>query len=64
MIQNINGALKSIGKSRKKNYIAAYREIQMEVVSSSTKEICLVKSMERALGTSRKTMYKHKKFGL
>ena len=36
----------------------------MEVVSSSTKENRLVKSMARALGTSRKNLHKHRKFRL
>jgi hypothetical protein len=64
VIQNINSALKSIGRSRKKSDLDARREIQMAVVSSSTKENHLVKSMEKALGTSRKTLHKHRKFRL
>ena len=36
----------------------------MAVVSSSTKENHFVKSMARALGTSRKTFHKHQKFWL
>ena len=36
----------------------------MTLVSSSTKETCLVKSMTQALGTSRKTLHKHRKFQL
>jgi len=36
----------------------------MAVVSSSTKENRLVKSMARALGTSQKTFHKHQKFRL
>ena len=36
----------------------------MAVASSSTKENLLVKSMARALETSRKTLHKHRKFRL
>ena len=36
----------------------------MAVVSSSTKENRLVKSMARELGTSRKNLHKHRKFQL
>ena len=36
----------------------------MAVVSSSTKENHLVKSMTRALATSQKTLHKHQKFQL
>ena len=62
VIQNINSALKSIGRSRKKSDLDAHRAIQMVV--SSTKENLLVKSMAQALGTSRKTLHKHRKFRL
>ena len=64
VIQNINSALKSIRRSRKKSDLDAHKEIQMEMVSSSTKENRLVKSMAKALGTSRKTLHKHQKFWL
>ena len=36
----------------------------MAVVSPSTKDNRLVKSMARALGTSRKNLHKHRKFRL
>ena len=36
----------------------------MAMVSSSTKENRLVKSMARALGTSQKNLHKHQKFQL
>ena len=36
----------------------------MAVVSSSTKENHLVKSMAQALGISQKTLHKHRKFQL
>ena len=64
MIQNINSALNSIRRSRQKKNSDACRAIHMAVVSSSTKENRLVKSMARALGTSRKTLQKHRKFWL
>lgn len=51
-IQNINSDLKTIGISRKKSDIEANKVIKMTMVSSSTKENRLVKSMEKALGTS------------
>ena len=44
--------------------LVVHRAIHMAVVSSSTKENRFVKSMERALGTSRKTLHKHQKFRL
>ena len=62
VIQIIKSTLNSIGISRKKSDLDARREIQMEMVSSSTKENHLVKSMARALGTSQKTLHKHRKF--
>ena len=62
VIQNINSAINSMKRSRQKNVSVVHREIHMAVVSSSTKEIRLLKSMARALGTSRKTLHKHRKF--
>ena len=61
VIQNINSAINSIRNYRQKNVSVAHREIHMVVVSN-TKENFLVKSMARALGTSRKTLHKHQKF--
>ena len=52
VIQNINSALKSIRRSRTKSDLDARRAIQMEMVSSSTKENRLVKSIPQVLGTS------------
>ena len=62
VIQNINCAINSIKRSRQKNVSVVRRAIHMAVVSSSIKENFLVKSMARALGTSRKTLHKHHKF--
>ena len=64
VVQNINSALKLVGRSRKKSDLDAHREIQMAVVSSSTKYNHLVKSMAQALGTSRKNLHKHNNFRL
>ena len=64
LIQNINSAINSIRISRQKNVSVARRAIHMAVVSSSTKENRLVKSMAKALGTSKKTLHKHRKFQL
>ena len=52
VIQNINSAINSFKRSRQKNDSVVRREIHMAVVSSSTKENHLVKSMAQALGTS------------
>ena len=64
VIQNINSAINSIRIFIQKNVSNACREIHMAVVSSSTKENRLVKSMAQVLGTSRKTLHKHQKFRL
>ena len=48
----------------KKGHLDARREIQMAVVSSSTKENHLVKYMAKALGKSWNMLHKHKKFWL
>ena len=45
VIQNINIAINSIRRSRQKNISVVHRAIPMAVVSSSTKENLLVKSM-------------------
>ena len=62
VIQNINSAINSIKRSRQTFFSVEHREIHMAVVSSTTKENFLVKSMARALGTSRKNLHKHQKF--
>ena len=64
VIQNKNSGINSIRRSRQKNVSVVHREILMTVVSSSTKENRLVKSMAGALGTSGKTLHKHRKFRL
>ena len=62
VIKNMSSAINSIRGSRQKNVAVVCRAIHRVVVSSSTKENCLVKSMARALGTSRKNSHKHRKF--
>lgn len=47
MIYNLNNALQKVGRSSKKNNVDSHRAIQIVVVSSSTKEKRLVKSMEK-----------------
>ena len=64
VIKNMSSAIKSIKRSREKNVSIVHRGIQMAMVSSSTQENHLVTSMARALGTSRKTLHKHRKFRL
>ena len=58
VIQNINNAINSIRIYRQQNVSFVLRAIHMAVVSSSTKENHLAKSMARALGTSRKNLHK------
>jgi hypothetical protein len=59
---NIANALKSFGKSRKKYVNVACRVIQTTVVSSSNIKYHLTQHMEKAMGTSRKILYKHRIF--
>ena len=62
VIQNINSAINSIKRSRQKNFLVVRREMHMAMVSSSTKENRLVKSMAQALGTSQKNLHKLQNF--
>ena len=62
VIENIGDAIKKIGKSRKKDTSAAHRAIQRAIVSASTRQKCLTTQLAQAIGTSRKTLYKHSKF--
>jgi hypothetical protein len=64
VFDNITSVLKSFGKSRKKDVSVARRVIQTTVVSSSNIKDRLTQHMEKAMGTSRKTLYKHRKFRL
>ena len=60
----MSSAITSIKRSREKDVSVVRRGIQMAMVSSSTQENRLVTSMARALGTSQKTLNKHRKFRL
>ena len=62
VIENIGDAIKKFGKSRKKDTSAARGEIQRAIVSTSTRQKCLTTKLAQAVGTSRKTLYKHSKF--
>jgi ABC-type ATPase with predicted acetyltransferase domain len=62
VFENITDALKSFGKSRKKDVSVARRVIQTTIVSSSNVKDRLTQHMEKVMGTSRKTLYKHRKF--
>ena len=64
VIQNITSGLKSIGRSRKKSDLDAHKEMQTTLVSSTTKENNLIKYMAKELGTSQKTLHKHRIFQL
>jgi ABC-type ATPase with predicted acetyltransferase domain len=64
VFDNITSVLKAFGKSRKKDVSVARRVIQTTVVSSSNIKDRLTQHMEKTMGTSRKTLYKHRKFRL
>ena len=59
VFNNITGLLKDFGKSRKKDVSVARRVIQKTFVSSSNIKYRLTRHMEKMMGTSRKTLYKH-----
>ena len=62
VIENIGDAIKNFEKSRKKDTSDARRAIQTTIVSASTRQKCLTTQLAQAIGTSRKTLYKHSKF--
>ena len=64
VIENIGDAINFFGKSRKKDTSAARRAIQKTIVSASTRQKLLTTQLAQAIGTSRKTLYKHSKFGM
>ena len=49
-------------KSRKKDTSVARKAIQTAIVSASTRQKRLTTQLAQAIGTSRKTLYKHSKF--
>jgi predicted DNA-binding transcriptional regulator AlpA len=58
-LENIADALKSFGKYRKKDVSVARRIIQTTIVSSRNVKENLTQHMEKVMGTSRKTLYRH-----
>jgi ABC-type ATPase with predicted acetyltransferase domain len=62
VFNNITSVLKAFGKSRKEDVCVARRAIQTTVVSSSNIKDRLTRHMEKTMGTSRKTLHKHRKF--
>jgi hypothetical protein len=64
VFDNITSVLKDFGKSRKKYVSVSRRVIQIAVVSSSNIKDHLTRHMEKMMGTSKKTLYKHTKFQL
>jgi hypothetical protein len=64
VFDNITSVLKAFGKSRKKDTSVACRVIQTTIVSSSNIKDRLTRHMEKTMGTSRKTLHKHRKFRL
>jgi hypothetical protein len=62
VFDNITSVLKSFGKYRKKKDVSvARRVIQTTIVSCRNIKDRLTQHMEKAMGTSRKTLYKHRK---
>jgi hypothetical protein len=64
IFNNITSVLKDFGKYRKEDVCVAHRAIQTTVVSSSNIKYRLTRHMEKMMGTSRKTLQKHRKFRL
>ena len=64
VFDNITSVLKAFRKSRKEEVCVARRTIQTIVVSSSNIKDHLTRHMEKMMGMSRKTLYKHRKFRL
>jgi hypothetical protein len=62
VFNNITGVLKSFGKSRKENVRVARKTLQTTIVSGSNIKDRLTRHMAKNLGTSRKTLHKHRKF--
>ena len=62
VFENIANAIKTIGKSRKKDTSAACRIIQTTIISSSTRQKRLTTQIAKVIRTSQKTLYKYNKF--
>jgi hypothetical protein len=62
VFNNITGVLKSLGKSLKENVCVSHKTLQTTIVSGSNIKDRLARHMAKTLGTSRKTLHKHRKF--
>jgi hypothetical protein len=62
VFNNITSVLKSFGKSRKEDVRVARKTLPRAIVSGSNIKDHLTLHMEKTLGTSRKTLHKHRKF--
>jgi hypothetical protein len=62
VFNNITSVLKAFGKSRKENVHVACKTLQTTIVSGSNIKDHLTRHMAKTLGTSRKTLHKHRKF--
>ena len=62
VFKNITSVLKAFGKSQKEDVHVARKTLQTTIVSGSNIQDRLTLHMEKTLGTSRKTLHKHRKF--
>jgi hypothetical protein len=62
VFNNITSVLKAFGKSRKEDVRVARKTLQTTIVSGSNIKDRLTLHMAKTLGTSRKTLHKHRKF--
>jgi hypothetical protein len=60
VFESITSALKYFGKSRKKYVNVSLRVVQTTIAPSSNTKDHLTQHMEKSMGTSRKTLYKHR----
>jgi hypothetical protein len=61
VFNNITSVLKTFGKSRKENVCVARKTLQTKIVLGSNIKDHLTRHMAKTLGTSRKTLHKHRK---
>jgi hypothetical protein len=62
VFNNITSVLKAFGKSRKEDACVACKTLQTTIVSGRNIKDHLTLHMAKTLGTSRKTLHKHRKF--
>ena len=62
VIENISNAIQKFGKSRNKYIKIEHRVIQTTIILVSTRHKHLITQLEKAIRTSRKTLYIHHKF--